>query len=536
MKKKREIIQHRAPITDKEISQSKPEFDSIMNQYTSTQMANGSSVNGLGKIINSLGKWGVGLISAAVIGTGIWFVTSSENTDDQLTQENPTESLITPDSATTQYINPPLPYRNKEEVFAINNRKKINIETRNGSIISIPAKAFVDKEGNPVTRNIDIQYSEFHNPLEIFLSGIPMNYDSAGTEYNFESAGMIKMLAKHNGQDIYLAANKEIEIELVSKQTEPYNIYEFDTLKGTWKYTAHEDRKDIQNLEEKLALIDTKLNEKEDLETDFAYDASAKGANTEFNYQRRPRKATLRNQDRFAMNIEDQGDLSGVYEIETGQDFKQEYYTVRWQGVYVAKNDDNENYTVSLRRGNTTLEFECYPVLEKEEYEEAIQNYDQDLEESSERIEKNRGKTSEIRQLRKLKDRTQQLMNNQFLSTRRLTVVNLGTMNLDKAVEIPEPQLATQLNKTLTDEEGNILKYTSVQVAQLNKNILWSYPKGFTPNYSKVDKNILWCLTIDNKVGVLLPNDFANLGSSKKIALHLFPIEEGMLRLESYFN
>ena len=58
-----------------------------------------------------------------------------------------------------------------------------------GSSISIPANAFVNTNGEPVSDSIDIKYREFHNPLEIFLSGIPMTYDSAGVTRTLESAG-----------------------------------------------------------------------------------------------------------------------------------------------------------------------------------------------------------------------------------------------------------------------------------------------------------------------------------------------------------
>lgn len=42
---------------------------------------------------------------------------------------------------------------------------------------------------------VKITYREFADPIDFFVSGIPMEYDSAGRKYNFESSGMCEINA-----------------------------------------------------------------------------------------------------------------------------------------------------------------------------------------------------------------------------------------------------------------------------------------------------------------------------------------------------
>jgi hypothetical protein len=73
-----------------------------------------------------------------------------------------------------------------------------------GSIILFPPNSFVDKNGNVITGNVEVKYREFTKPIDFFLSGIPMNYDSAGVQYTFESAGMCEILAYKDGAPVFV--------------------------------------------------------------------------------------------------------------------------------------------------------------------------------------------------------------------------------------------------------------------------------------------------------------------------------------------
>ncbi len=125
----------------------------------------------------------------------------------------------------------------KENVFEIESAEKSVINLKNGGKIEFPANAFVDAQGNPVQGKVEIEWQEFHSLTDIILSGIPMKYDSAGVQNNFQSGGMFTIKAKQNDENVDLAPNKKAKVDLASMQDTPcYNFYKLDEEKGDWAY------------------------------------------------------------------------------------------------------------------------------------------------------------------------------------------------------------------------------------------------------------------------------------------------------------
>lgn len=127
-------------------------------------------------------------------------------------------------------------------VFRINPSRDTVIMVPGGSIIRIPANSLADMDGNLVTEAVDLSYTEFKDPSAIILSGIPMIYDSAGTENYFRSAGMFDIRATMtNKQEVKIAEGKNIEVSMASDYEDgeqPFNFYQFDTAAGQWNYMA----------------------------------------------------------------------------------------------------------------------------------------------------------------------------------------------------------------------------------------------------------------------------------------------------------
>jgi hypothetical protein len=107
-----------------------------------------------------------------------------------------------------------------------------------GTSISIPANSLIDSEGKVVNDIAYVKVSEFRNPVDFFLSGIPMTYDSAGTEYTFESAGMIQIEAYNERGRLSLLDEKFIQVSMVAGNTERFNVYAFDTVQNEWNFSG----------------------------------------------------------------------------------------------------------------------------------------------------------------------------------------------------------------------------------------------------------------------------------------------------------
>jgi hypothetical protein len=120
--------------------------------------------------------------------------------------------------------------------YKIDNDQTKTIEHKTGSFITIPANAFVDKDGNLLKGKVEIEYREFKDVAEIIASGIPMSYDEDGEEKHFESAGMIEILAYQNGEAVFINPEKKIAIKMTSDYPgNHYNLYNLDTTAKAWK-------------------------------------------------------------------------------------------------------------------------------------------------------------------------------------------------------------------------------------------------------------------------------------------------------------
>lgn len=114
-----------------------------------------------------------------------------------------------------------------------------------GTKIIIPKNIFVDAKRKPVNGKIQIKYREFHDAIDIFLAGIPMNYDAAGMAKHFETAGMFDIRAFSEGKEVFLDSGKVMKVIFGSnKEGNDYHFFKLDE-KGTrnWHYIGEREAK-----------------------------------------------------------------------------------------------------------------------------------------------------------------------------------------------------------------------------------------------------------------------------------------------------
>ncbi|HEU4719520.1 MAG TPA: hypothetical protein VFU15_16870, partial [Bacteroidia bacterium] len=134
-------------------------------------------------------------------------------------------------------VKPPVPGPGVcKNVYSTSTLTGAELDYPSGTKISIPANAFVDANGNAVTGNVTIDYREFRDPVDILLSGIPMDYDSAGHNGHFVSAGMFEMNASVDGKEVFLAPGKKVDMKFAVVDTaSDFNFYKLDEQEG-WQY------------------------------------------------------------------------------------------------------------------------------------------------------------------------------------------------------------------------------------------------------------------------------------------------------------
>ena len=95
----------------------------------------------------------------------------------------------------------------------INGAKGGKIELPSGIVITIEPNIFVDKDGKPITEDIDILYREMHDAADILASGIPIQRPNG--EF-METAGMFEIEGNYQGQEIFVAEGKNINVKMAS--------------------------------------------------------------------------------------------------------------------------------------------------------------------------------------------------------------------------------------------------------------------------------------------------------------------------------
>lgn len=95
-----------------------------------------------------------------------------------------------------------------------------------GSVINIPANTFIDQNGKVIEGEVIISLREFRKASEIISSGVPVTYDSTGTRYILESAGIFEIRGSQNNQPIQIARDRSIEVNFSSfYSNHPFNNY-----------------------------------------------------------------------------------------------------------------------------------------------------------------------------------------------------------------------------------------------------------------------------------------------------------------------
>lgn len=116
------------------------------------------------------------------------------------------------------------------------------ITFESGTSIRIPANSFKDKQGNLLQGKVTIAFREYHTAGEILASGESMVWDSSGTKVNFESAGMFEIKAYYGEEEVDLAENKKVKVELASKHPGAFHFFRFERGQNNWNILARDQR------------------------------------------------------------------------------------------------------------------------------------------------------------------------------------------------------------------------------------------------------------------------------------------------------
>lgn len=221
MKNKNIKININRTILSKEEIAGMKDFNGVLKQFASTAKPFFQKT------------WFAPVMAAAmiIIALGVyWFITPSGNNTltNNLQKNIPELPFIHPASTIIE-----IPYH----TYEVESGKAVTIVTPTGTRILIPDCPFVDKMGKSINGMVNIKYREFRDPVDFAFSGIPMDYDSAGKKYHFESAGMCELIGTRGNEPIFVNIFCPVKIEMKPVKTDPkFNLYFLDTIKKNWVF------------------------------------------------------------------------------------------------------------------------------------------------------------------------------------------------------------------------------------------------------------------------------------------------------------
>jgi len=500
------------------------DFDKLLATYQTQTVKEG-------KIRNIFPYWLLASFAVAASLAGVYFFWQGNTIN--------TESYFQQQSAYFQqkpFID--RPFENIEPAvadFNINVSETIKVTSPKGTTLTFPEQAFQDENGRLVQGEVRVRFYEFHDQVDIFLSGIPMSYDSLGTNYAMQSAGVLEIYAEQNGKRLQLVDNKSINVSLASTVALPkhneipsFNVYQLDVNAKKWVYQE-------LNAISKLASLTSSTNETANTHKEIAQQEREAIANLTLSLPEpvAPVAPVKRNKNLPTLELDFLESLTSaakalraqydgaVWQLtETSPALPQDAGKVEWEDATITLlSEDNKVYELVLISQQRREKLFITPVLpskafaeamkvyeqEKAAYEIALQAYNKDLETQKQRIQQAFEK--ERANLLKVDTSNNQKLVNEF------RINELGIWMCSK----PLPLLKEALTLTLSDESGKIYENITGYLFNTTQNTLQRFLVTKQTLLTLEAQTEYWLLIVtDNKqVAVLDPKSLEQIRQQK---------------------
>lgn len=305
----------------------------------------------------------------------------------------------------TPFINPPFEGLKVEgDVFNVDANKGGIFKNRHGSILRIPALAFLTRKGKTIkNQTVKVEFTEYKDVADQIISGIPMTYDSAGTTYMFSSAGMVEVRGFIGDSAVNLNPEKPIEVEMKSAyKSKEYNFYCLNEKDKKWDYLgkdsvsapSEETPSDITNKSEipevKRAdivvpdnLVEAELQKAPEYQKRKKKRIQIQAKIDELSAAT-PAKPTKANEDaqKFSLDIieSEHPELAPYnnvqFQLAPGEKIDPNHTNTNWNKVDLKKIEGDElMVTFSKTNSPDEVQYKVIPVMEGEAFEKAHKAY-----------------------------------------------------------------------------------------------------------------------------------------------------------------
>jgi hypothetical protein len=456
------------------------------------------------------------------------------------------------------FIHPPIAKADiQTNTFVLDADKDSTITYPSGSKIHVPAHAFTDDKGNLVSGPVQLHYREFQKVAEVFLAGIPMTYDSAGHQFNFETAGMMQISATQNGKSLQANPQAPIRVDMVSLNArDHFNSYYLDTLDKKWKYLNEANFTGKQVQQARNSFSDTNAIHESIPQDEVIKQVRTKVAEAHKEIaqieKQKPIKPEKKSPDKPSFTIKvDKTEFPeiAVYENVKFQVVDNSYDATKadivWENVNLKRLGNTDKYQITFSTSKQKYQVVAVPVLEDKDYAAARQVYDvkyaQYQQALKDKKEEEAKLQAQLEQRRKemeadiqkeivMQDSLQKIYGSRqqqaFLVWRSFSVAKFGIYNCDCPAHFP---VGINVVASLKDvKTGGLLRVQYLYLVEKGRNVMYSYSPGTLNNfrYNPNAQNMIWAVTSDFKMAVIKPDAFKALPvQGNKLTLELNVID-----------
>ena len=336
--------------------------------------------------------------------------------------------------ASQPYVNPPIESLvQPAEIITVNANEGGVYQFPSGSKMVVPRSAFANSYGALIEGDVEIHFKEYHDFVDFFLSGIPMEIDLDGKAGVLESAGMIEVYATQDGERLQMVPEKPIDIELKSMiafagDTPPeFNIYYLDETQRKWKLEGKDQielapvtskatawvrdslgnivsaqtivvmgignpsdpsfegnfRYDTANSNTSASIVAEQIKQRENLDNQLA--AEITKAESQFKLPIKPEKPTQYDGNSMTMELDFKGSDLGaqnykgtIWQVLSAIDAFDDFSNTVWD-KYDLEKTTGEAFILNLSKGEKTATLNVKPVLVGKDYDQAVKQFEAQL-------------------------------------------------------------------------------------------------------------------------------------------------------------
>ncbi|MEO1259616.1 MAG: hypothetical protein AAFZ15_12505 [Bacteroidota bacterium] len=411
------------------------------------------------------------------------FQSCSNYTDSNTQVSNETNENEAVAQAVKQTIAPAFADFNvKTQSLTVKGTHSQTLTLQSGSSINVPEAAFVDAEGNVVEGDVNIEFREFHNAAEIIASGIPMKVMAEnGTEEWMQTAGMYEISGSQNGQPVFVAPGKSLEVNLVSDVDGAYDFWKFEEEDGNWGNLGVSTPVPNPNGLASEGESPARTNVGPAPAAPIAFDENSTPIDLDVNLKNFPELA----------------DKQNVVWQYAGKDSKKDpaqnpnLFQKEWDEIELVKNTSGSLYTLTLANDEEEISLPVVPALKGKDLEKALADYQVRLEEYKRKL----ASVAEVAKFQK----------KQMAFVRSFQIEGFGIYNYDilRKMEDVVPLLANF--EFGTEIPLNIRKQISVYLIAEKGKMVVKFPPSDWKKF-RIDPeadNSLVAVLPDNKLAIL---------------------------------